>query len=232
MRQKGAFFDVDGTLVASNIVRYGVEIRTSGMGPGQRKLWTAAFLPRIPYYLALDSFRREAFQRAFYRTYRCVSPEDLRQRAEELFEHHIRPRLLPAAVARVAEHRNRGDRVVLVSGSLEEIVQPVAEHLDVDDIIAVRLRISDGAHTGELEGQPLAGQTKADAVSEYAAENRISLSRSFAYADSLDDVPMLQTVGRPAVVNPGRRLLQIARARGWGVYVWDSTIPGTAPQVH
>jgi putative phosphoserine phosphatase/1-acylglycerol-3-phosphate O-acyltransferase len=103
--------------------------------------------------------------------------------------------------------------------------------LDVDDIVAVRLATSDGAHTGELEGQPLAGQTKADAVSEYAAENQISLSRSFAYADSLDDVPMLETVGRPAVVNPGRRLLQTARARGWGVYVWDSTIPGIAPQV-
>jgi HAD superfamily hydrolase (TIGR01490 family) len=231
MRQKGAFFDVDGTLVASNIVRYGVEIRTSGMQPGQRKLWTAAFLPRVPYYLALDSLSREAFQRAFYRIYRSVSPEDLRQRAGELFEHHMRPRLLPAAVARVAEHRDRGDRVVLVSGSLEEIVQPVAEHLDVDDIIAVRLAISDGAHTGELEGKPLAGQTKAEAVSEYAAENQISLSRSFAYADSLDDVPMLETVGRPAVVNPGRRLLQNARARGWGVYVWDSTIPGTVPQV-
>ncbi|MEJ2151540.1 MAG: HAD-IB family hydrolase [Gemmatimonadota bacterium] len=231
MRQQAAFFDVDGTLIASNIVRYGVEIRTGGMGAGQRKLWIAAFLPRVPYYLALDSLSREAFQRAFYRIYRPVSPQELRQRAAELFEHHIRPRLLPAAVARVANHRDRGHRGVLVSGSLAEIVQPVAEHLEVDDIIAVRLAVSDGVHTGELEGQPLAGQTKADAVSEYAAENEISLSRSFAYADSLDDVPMLETIGRPAVVNPGRRLLQSARERGWGVYVWDSTIPGTARQV-
>jgi HAD superfamily hydrolase (TIGR01490 family) len=230
MKEVGAFFDVDGTLVASNIVRYGVEIRTAAMQSGQRKLWTAAFLPRIPYYLALDALSREAFQQAFYRIYRPVPPEELQQRAEELFEHHIRPRLLPAAIAKVAEHRHRGDRVVLVSGSLAEIVRPVAEHLDADDIIAVRLAIRDGAHTGELEGQPLAGQAKADAVSEYAAENQISLSRSFAYADSRDDVPMLETVGRPAVVNPDRRLLQSARGRSWGVYVWDSTIPGTTPQ--
>jgi HAD superfamily hydrolase (TIGR01490 family) len=226
MRQKGAFFDVDGTLVASNIIHYGVEIRTTGMPPGQRKLWKAAFLPRVPYYLALDSVSREAFQRAFYRIYRPVSPDELRQRAQELFEHHIRPRLLPAAVAKVAEHRERGDRVVLVSGSLVEIVQPLADHVNADEIIAARLVITDGAHTGELEGQPLAGQTKADAISKYAAQNQILLSRSFAYGDSLDDLPMLETVGRPAVVNPGRRLLQSARARGWGVYVWDGTVPG------
>jgi HAD superfamily hydrolase (TIGR01490 family) len=226
MRQKGAFFDVDGTLVASNVVRYAVEIRTIGMPPGQRKLWKAAFLPRIPYYLALDRLNRGIFQRALYRTYRPVSPDELRQRARDLFEHHIRPRLLPAAVARVAEHRDRGDRVVLVSGSLVEIVQLVADHVGADDIIAARLAITDGVYTGEIDGQPIAGQTKADAVIEYAAENQISLSQSFAYADGLDDLPMLQTVGRPAVVNPGRRLLQSARAHGWGVYVWDSTIPG------
>jgi len=228
MRQKGAFFDVDGTLVASNVVRYAVEIRTIGMPPSQRRLWKAGFLPRIPYYLALDRVNRGIFQRAFYRIYRPVSPDELQRRAQELFEHHIRPRLLPAAVARVAEHRDRGDRVVLVSGSLVEIVKLVADHVGADDIIAARLTIADGVYTGAIEGQPIAGQTKADAVTEYAAENQISLSRSFAYADSLDDLPMLQTVGRPAVVNPGRRLLQSARAHRWGVYVWDSTIPGPA----
>ena len=226
-----AFFDVDGTLVDSDIVRYAVGIRTAGMTPPLRWLWTAAFMPRIPYYLALDRKSRAAFQRALYRIYQGLSTDDLAERAEALFRHHIEPRVYPAARARVTEHRRKGHRVVLVSGSVEAIVRPLAESVAVRDVLAPRLEAVDGRLTGALEGPPLSGGQKAAAVASFAQAEEIDLEASFGYADSPDDVPMLEAVGRPAVVNPGRRLLETALARGWDVYRWKGLEPPVAAGV-
>jgi hypothetical protein len=77
MSERTAFFDVDGTLVASNIVRYGIEIRTQRMSPVLRRAWTAAYLPRVPWLLALDAVSRESFQRSFYRIYRGLDADEI-----------------------------------------------------------------------------------------------------------------------------------------------------------
>lgn len=222
MRQLAAFFDLDGTLVDSNIVRYGVEIQTSEMTPARSALWKLRFLPRVPYYLTLDALDRERFQRAFYRLYRTSPQHLVEARAGELFERHIRPRLFPGGLARIADHRERGHRLVLVTGSIAPIAAPVARFLEVEDVLSSDLEVVDGVYTGEVEGRLLAGEAKAEAVRGFAAEHSIDLRRSYAYADGLDDIPMLSAVGRPAVVNPGRRLHAIARERGWGVYVWKA----------
>ena len=220
-----AFFDVDGTLVDSDIVRYGVEIRTAEMSRPRRALWIAGFLPRLPYYLALDRKSRAAFQRAFYRVYRGLAADELEQRSEALFHHHVEPRLFPAGLGRLADHRRRGHRVVLVSGSVEAIVRPLADRLDVRDVLAPRLEAADGRLTGRLDRPPLAGNRKADAVREFARDNGVDLEASYAYADSLDDMPMLEVVGRPAAVNPDERLLGAALERGWDVYRWKDLEP-------
>jgi HAD superfamily hydrolase (TIGR01490 family) len=222
MTRPAAFFDVDGTLVASNIVRYGIEIRTQRMSPFGRRAWTAAYLPRVPWLLALDAVSREAFQRSFYRIYAGLDPDELARRAERLFEEFVRPRIRPQAAARVAFHRDRGDQVALVSGSVEPIVRPLASHLRVDEVLAARLETREGRTTGGLENGALAGERKAEVVAGFAAERGVDLSTSYGYADSSDDVPMLERIGHPAVVNPGRKLERLARARGWDVYRWPA----------
>ncbi|MGH7549176.1 MAG: HAD family hydrolase, partial [Gemmatimonadota bacterium] len=191
-----AFFDMDGTLVDSDIVRYAVGIRTGGMSPPLRWLWMAAFVPRIPYYLALDRKSRAAFQRALYRIYAGLSTDDLAERVEALFHHHIEPRIYAAGRDRVSEHRRKGHRVVLVSGSVEPIVRRLAECLAVADVLAPRLEAIDGRLTGALLGPPLSGERKAAAVVGFAEAQGIDLEASFGYADSLDDRPMLEAVGR------------------------------------
>lgn len=219
--RRAAFFDVDGTIVASDIVRYGVEIVTAEKGAWERRLWMARFLPRIPLYLALDAFSRAAFQRSFYRIYRGMDAGTFADRAEALFHHYVEPRIRPEAEARVRRHAARGETVVLVTGSVEAIVSPLARHLGVHHLLAPRLEVEDGRLTGELRGEPLAGVRKAEAVAEWARSRGVDLAASAAYADSLDDLAMLERVGRPAVVNPGRRLLDHAVARGWEILRWD-----------
>ncbi|HJR54520.1 MAG TPA: HAD family hydrolase [Gemmatimonadota bacterium] len=218
---RAAFFDVDGTVVAGDIVRYGVEIRTMDRSRLGRAAWIAGFLPRVPWLLALDAWRRTAFQRSFYRVYRGLPVDELERRAQALFSAYIEPRIFPAAMERMERHRARGDRVVLITGSVESIVAPLAEHLGVSSVIAPRLAVEDGRLTGELEGPPIAGERKAEKMAAFAAEHGIDLEASVAYGDSADDLPMLERVGRAGVVNPRGRLLDHAMARNWEILYWE-----------
>ena len=215
-----AFFDVDGTIVASDIVRYGVGIRTQEMSPAARRVWTAAYLRKVPWLVFLDMLDREAFQKSFYRIYAGYRAEEVASRAERLFEEYVRPRIRLQAAERVAWHRAQGDRVVLVTGSLVDVVAPLARHLGVADFLAPSLEVVDGVATGALDGPPIAGRRKAEAVAAFAAREGLDLSNAWAYGDAMDDVTMLEEVGRPGVVNPGRKLERLARARGWDVWRW------------
>lgn len=220
--RRAAFFDVDGTVVAGDIVRYGIEIRTMDRTRLGRLAWTLGFLPRVPWLLALDAWRRSAFQRSFYRLYRGLAADELERRAAALFQAYIEPRIFPDAVERIERHRARGDRVVLITGSIEAIVAPLAEHLGISSVIAPRLAVDNGRLTGELEEPPIAGERKAEKLAAFAAENGIDLGASVAYGDSADDLPMLELAGRAGVVNPRGRLLDHAVARGWEILYWEA----------
>lgn len=219
--RRAAFFDVDGTVVAGDIVRYGVEIRTMHRSRLGRLAWIAAFLPRVPWLLALDAWRREAFQRSFYRIYRGLDADELERRAGVLFHQYIEPRIYPQARERIERHRARGDQVVLITGSIEAIVAPLAGHLRVSSVIAPRLAVEDGRLTGELAEAPVAGERKAERMAAFAAECGIDLQASVAYGDSADDLPMLERAGRAGVVNPRGRLLDQAMARNWEILYWE-----------
>jgi HAD superfamily hydrolase (TIGR01490 family) len=221
MSRAAAFFDVDGTLLAGNVVRYYANLRTQRMPAALGALWTAAFALRVPYYLVLDRASRGRFQQALYRNYRSFTPAELEARAREHCAGYMVPRLFPAALERVRAHRERQEPVVLVTGSLRPIVAPLAAHLGADDLVAAELEVRDGAYTGELVGGPLSATRKAAAVGDWAARHGLETSACAAYADSLDDLPMLQSVGQPHAVNPSARLERLATAAGWDILHWD-----------
>jgi HAD superfamily hydrolase (TIGR01490 family) len=217
-----AFFDVDGTLVGATIATYYIYLATRGRSALRRTLWLAGSAPRAAYYLALDRMSRGAFNRAFYRNYRGWRAAEVRALAGEVFATVVRPRLHPAGVARVAAHRAAGERVVLVSGSLDFIVAPLADVLGVarEDALCVALAERDGICTGELTGPPLSSEAKAAAVRAFAGRHGIDLARSHAYGDAAADLPMLATVGHPVAVNPDRALRRTAVAAGWPIVAW------------
>jgi HAD superfamily hydrolase (TIGR01490 family) len=218
-----AFFDVDGTILAGDIVRHFVRLRTWDMHPMARALWTGAFVFRLPYLLVLDGISRARFQRALYAGYRAGAPADLARRVPLYSARWLEPRLFPGAVARIAQHLQENHRVVLVTGSLAPIVAPIAARVRASAVLAPRLREVNGAFTGEIDGEPLAGQRKAEAALRFATQEGIAPSTCFAYADSQDDLPLLECVGHATVVNPGGRLQAIATARGWDILHWSAT---------
>jgi HAD superfamily hydrolase (TIGR01490 family) len=111
-------------------------------------------------------------------------------------------------------HRARGRKVYIVSSSPEEVVRPLAESLGQVEVIATRARLEDDRYTGELEFYCY-GENKATMIREVAEAEGIDLSGSYAYSDSITDLPMLEAVGHPVAVNPDRDLRREAERRGW-----------------
>lgn len=217
-----AFFDVDGTIVDSTIVHYYAWFRRRRMAAPVGKAWYGLFLVKCLYYLVLDRINRSRMNTVFYRSYRGLSADTLRREADELYEEFIAPRQFPAVKRIIEEHRNAGRRIVLVTGSLDFIMQPLARRLGVDHVVAPGLVESNGRFTGELTVPPIGGQEKARRLKAFADESGIDLAASYAFGDSIADLPMLESVGQPQAVNPDRALLAVARQRAWPVHRWTA----------
>jgi HAD superfamily hydrolase (TIGR01490 family) len=129
----------------------------------------------------------------------------------------ILPRIYPQMMSVVREHQDAGRRAYIVTAASNEISQMLARVLAMDGAIGTRSEIVDGVYTGELDGPFVYGEGKAEALREFAAEEGISLESSWAYSDSVSDLPMLEAVGHPVVVNPDAELREIARREGWEV---------------
>jgi len=219
--QTAAFFDVDGTIVEGNVVRYYAYLRTCKMTKLQKALWVTLFLPKVPYYMLLDAFSRRRFSQAFYRNYTNLSPTQLDGLAQDHFRALMQPRIYPGSLEQLRKHQDRNDLIVLVTNSLETLVKPLADQVQASAMIAARLCQKEGLFTGELEGGPLTDRSKAEAIVSFSKEHQLDLSSCYAYADSLDDIPMLEAAGYARVVNPGRRLRKIALAKKWKILIWD-----------
>jgi HAD superfamily hydrolase (TIGR01490 family) len=138
--------------------------------------------------------------------------------------HAIGPHVYREARSLLAGHRQDGHDVIIVSTSGQEIAGPIGAMLGATEVVATRLAVADGRYTGGVEFYAY-GQAKADHVSQLAAQRGYRLADCFAYSDSVTDLPLLEVVGRPHVVNPDRSLRKIARARGWPELAFRQTGP-------
>lgn len=226
--REAAFFDVDGTLVDSTIVHYYAFFRRRDMRPLAAAIWHVAFLMKCVGFIAIDKINRTWFNRVFYRGYGGLSAARTKGLADECYEKVIRPRRFAEGASCVEGHRRQGRRIVLVTGSIDFLIAPLAQALGADDVIAPALVERDGAFTGELDGPPVGEEEKARRMRRFAEAHGIDLSRSYAYGDSIADLPMLELVGHPVAVNPDGKLATLARQRGWRIETWTRTGGGGA----
>ena len=213
-----AIFDVDGTLVKSNVVSYYAWMKMRDLPLAKRPLFAASIIGKVPYYWALDKISRAHFNRAFYKSYKGWTPARARALGKESFAGYTLERLFPGAIEELREHREAGHRIVLLSGALDFVLEPFGDL--ADDIVSARLEEKNGAFTGELSGAPVAGEARARTLASFARKSGLDLSRSYAYADSISDLPMLEAVGNPVAVNPDGRLKKAANERGWPIKRW------------
>jgi HAD superfamily hydrolase (TIGR01490 family) len=214
---RAAFFDVDGTLVRTNIV-HAFAWYAMNQGSIFGTAWqTARTVASIPLFWATDHVNRKAFNELFYRYYEGQSEDRLVTLADEMFEEVLLPAVYPGTPALLEECRRAGCRIVLVTGALDFTVARLARHLGADDLIANRMRFVQGVATGQVVPPIIEGAHKALVIRDWCLKNGVALDKSFAYSDSFSDYPMLAVVGHPAAVNPDARLARVARAYEWPI---------------
>lgn len=228
-----AAFDLENTLIASNVVTSYSWLATRRLSGADRVRFALRTLAEAPALLAQDRADRSDFLRAFYRRYQGAPVDQLDEDALEHFSQVLLARSFPAAIRRVREHRAAGHRTVLITGALDVVIEPLRPLFD--DVVCARLGTEvdgDGVRvlTGQLDAVPPTTEARARILADYCAAEGLSLAESVAYADSSSDLPMLEAVGFPVAVNPEPRLASIARKRGWLVEDFR-TAPGFAHRV-
>ncbi|HXZ83218.1 MAG TPA: HAD-IB family hydrolase [Acidimicrobiales bacterium] len=214
---EAAFFDLDKTVIAKDaMAAFGGPLRKQGLLKG-RPLAQVVLAQVIYLILGSNDRRLDRIRTAVLRLTKGWSRAEVVAIVNDALEGVVEPIIYDEAMDLIDDHHSAGRRVVIVSASPIEIVQPLGRHLGVDATIASEAAVdADGCYTGELAFYA-AGPQKADAVRAYAAKTGVDLSRSFAYSDSLTDLPLLELVGHPVAVNPDRGLAKVAAERGWEV---------------
>ena len=222
---EAAFFDLDKTVIAkAAMLAFGPRLHQEGML--NRWLVARALWGQIVFrYLGADEGRMEKMRETALKVASGWEKERISTLVDEALTEVIDPLVYAEAVELIESHQEAGRRVYLVSASPEEIVLPLARHLGVDGAIATRARIdAGGRYTGEVEFYS-AGAHKVTAIDEEAERYDLDLAGSYAYSDSVTDLPMLERVGHPVAVNPDKALLKEAIDRGWEIRVFENPQP-------
>jgi alcohol-forming fatty acyl-CoA reductase len=223
-----AAFDLENTLIASNVVESYSWLATRRLDRGERLRFVLRTLAEAPGLLKLDHRDRTDFLRHFYRRYEDAPVSQIDLDARELLAELILTKGFPAGLRRVREHRALGHHTLLITGALEFAVDGLRPLFD--EIIAAEMSVRpDGTYSGEMVQVPPTGETRAQILAEYCAAGRFRLDECVAYADSTSDLPLLEAVGFPVAVNPETRLAAIARKRGWLVEHWARASGGPRP---
>ena len=219
-----AAFDLENTLIASNVVESYTWLATRRLNAPERVRYVLRTLAEAPSLSAMDRKDRGDFLRFFYRRYEDAPVSQIDEDSNELLTSLILTKSFPRGIRRVREHRALGHRTVLITGALNFAVEGLRPLFD--EIIAAEMTIKpDGTYSGHLSQVPPTGETRAQLLADYCTAEGLRLEESIAYADSTSDLPMLEAVGFPVAVNPETRLAAIARKRGWLVEHW-SKAPG------
>jgi len=209
---KLAFYDLDGTLVSSNVVsQYLWYAKRVGIWRVVRALF------RAPSWMRAEAKSRLLFNQMFFREYAGLSEHFLRSGAARMTEEVLMPALYPQARARLQADRDAGYELILVTGSLDFAIEDFAAQLGFSEVLANRMLFRGGMAQGELIPPVLAEKAKVDAVLAACARHGADPKLCKAYSDSTSDAPMLEAVGEPCAVNPSKGLLAIAEAKGWPV---------------
>lgn len=215
--QAAAFYDLEGTLVSTNLVHTLGFYARRQQGIWQTVKKGATTLAKLPMFGVTDLYSRNVFNEFFFQSYKGESSDRLRFFAEELFEEVLKPAIFAGTRELIGQGKKIGQRQVVLTGALDFSIDKLMDYLGIDDYVANRLEFVNGYATGRVLPPVMASATKAKWIREYAERENINLSRSYAYSDSISDLPMLSIVGYPVAVNPDFRLKQTALQHDWAI---------------
>ncbi len=240
MTESAAFFDLDKTIIAkSSTLAFAGQLSKAGF-LSKRSLLKAGLAQAYYVMFGADHDQLEKIREELADLTKGWDKTEIERLVEETVDEVVAPLVYAEALAIIDEHHRAGRRVVVISSSPVEVVKPLGKYLGIDEVIGTRPEIDqDGKYTGHLEFYAY-GPGKAVAIRELAERDGIDLSASYAYSDSMTDLPMLEVVGHPVVVNPDKELRDTAEKRDWQIMEFERpvtvrtrlvTIPAPVPVI-
>jgi HAD superfamily hydrolase (TIGR01490 family) len=219
-----AFFDLDKTIIArSSTLAFASRLNRAGL-LNRRALIKAAIAQQYYRMFGADHEQLERIREELGELTRGWERSQITELIEETVEEVVSPLVYAEALFLIDDHRRQCRPVVIISSSPVEVVRPLGRYLGADEVIGTVSAIDDeGRFTGALDFYAY-GEAKATAIRDMAIERGFDLARSFAYSDSVTDVPMLELVGHPVAVNPDKELKVIALERGWSVLDFERAV--------
>ena len=224
--QIGAFFDLDGTLLAGFSA---YEFLRDAILRGRMGAADLAEALRSVARFQLGQVGFSGLVTGTTTMWKGREESEFAAIGERLFADRLAAAIYPESRALVDAHRRKGHTLAVVSAATRYQVDPVARDLEIPHVLCTRLALRDGRFTGAVVRPTCYGDGKALAVRRFARQRRVKPRQSYFYTDSHEDLPLLEAVGRPRPINPDRRLTDIAVARGWPMRRFTSR--GTARPV-
>ncbi len=218
-----AFFDLDKTVIAkSSTLAFSRPFFAQGL-INRRAVLKSTYAQFLFLMSGADHDQMDRMRS--YLTTMCAGwdVEQVKSIVGEALHDIVDPLVFAEAADLIADHKLCGRDVVVVSASGEEIVAPIARAVGASHVMATRMVVDEGKYTGEVAFYCY-GDGKAQAIRLLAAQEGYALEHCYAYSDSITDLPMLETVGHPAVVNPDRGLRKEAAARGWPALTFSKPV--------
>jgi HAD superfamily hydrolase (TIGR01490 family) len=222
--KSAAFFDLDRTIIATHSATVFTGPLFRGGLITRRDVLRASYAQFVYLIGGADHAQSERVRIFLSSLIAGWDVAQVEQIISETLHELVSPTVYAEALELIDEHHRAGRDVVIVSASGEALVRPIAEMVGADHVIATRLETKDGKYTGEIEYYAYA-ENKASSMAKLAAAEAYDLSRSYAYSDSVTDIPMLEAVGHPVAVNPDKALRRHAIEQRWTVRDFHHPIP-------
>ena len=207
-----AIFDLDDTLLAGDSDRAWGEFLAS-MGKLPPNFADEAHAAYVDGTIDFDFYTDEILKPVA-----GMSAEELEPLLERYIRSHVDPLYCTRARELLEMHRGKGDKLVIATATIDLITSRIMPHFEVDTLLATRAEWADGVISGQVTGTPCFQEGKRDTLIDWARAEGESLSGAFFYSDSFNDMPLLEYVDNPRVVNPDQRLRRAAQERDWMIY--------------
>lgn len=213
-----AFFDLDHTIIRVNS---GAALLRHAQKKGILSTWKLfyALCLAILYKIGIIDPSKIIEKLGSWLTGYAV--EDIENLCNEIVKRDLIQAIRPEIINEMKKHKQQGAELVMLSSALASICNPLAKHLEMGTVISSELEVVDKKYTGRPLGKFCFRDEKLDRINQYFKDKNYKFEDAFYYADSIDDLPVLQSVGHPVCVNPDKKLKKIALTRNWEFYTWD-----------
>lgn len=215
--RRAAFIDIDGTLVRC------LSQQVLAKKLAEEKFYTSAQKCQMTFWFLLYKMglikSSIKIRENIYASFRSRPKLDVDAIIARTAREIVGFRIFWKMRSVIALHQRNNDFVFAISGSLTDLIRPICDEFKIINVFATRLLFEKDRYTGTWDGDIWEGESKAKLIKSLSEKHEISLEESFAYADSFTDLPMLEIVGHPVVVNPDKRLSKIAMLRRWEIIV-------------